>query len=259
MSLLRVEALILRNLRMGDTSRVVTVLSREVGRFGAIAKGARDPKSRFGGSLEILSVSSLIVYFKSGRDLQLISDGTLECENRGLLRSSERYHHGCAVLEFLDRLLEEEAPVPEIYDLAVKVLALMEETPEGRLPYVQRAFQLRTAGWLGYTPRLDGCLVCGGSGVRYFGAAEGGLLCGRCGEHTGAHRVADETIALLRSLCGGTLPRAPGPLACRELESIVESFLTYHIDRYRPLRSLRALNEIGELRRSAPTEPPLSE
>src|SRR5262245_17041946 len=104
MALLRVEALILKNLRMGDTSRIVTVLSREVGRFSAVAKGVRDPKSRFGGSLEILSASSLIVYFKPGRDLQLISDGSLEREYRGILESHTRYHYGCAVLEFLDRL-----------------------------------------------------------------------------------------------------------------------------------------------------------
>ncbi len=251
MALLRCEALILRNLRMGDTSRLVTVLSREVGRFSAVAKGVRDPKSRFGASLEILSVSSLIVYFRPGRDLQLISDGSLECEPRGLLRSSLRYHYGCAILESLDRILEEESPVPEIYDLALRVLALMEESPAGRLSYLLRAFQLRTAGWLGYAPRLEGCAVCGSETARCFDAAGGTLLCQRCGGETVSHPLTDETIELMRSLSAGSLPRAPSAQATRELEAIVEGFLTYHIDRYRPLRSLRALHDIGRLRQGA--------
>lgn len=252
MSLLRCEALILRNLRMGDTSRVVTVLSREAGRFSAVAKGVRDPKSRFGASLEILSVSSLIVYFRPGRDLQLISDGTLECEHRGLLRSSVRYHYGCAVLEVLDRLLEEESPVPEIHDLALRVLSLMEEAPEGRLSYLFRAFQLRTAGWLGYAPRLERCAGCGSERAARFDAAAGVLLCDLCAEATGSILLAKETLELMRSLSAGTLPRAPSVRTTRELETVVDGFLTYHIDRYRPLRSLRALHEIGELRHTAP-------
>jgi DNA repair protein RecO (recombination protein O) len=249
MALLTLEGLILRNLRLGDTSRVVTVLSREVGKFSAVAKGVREPKSRFGASLEILSVSSLVVYYRPGRDLQMISEGFLEREHRGLLRSADRYHHGCAALEFLERILEEEEPIPDVYDLTLRAFALMEDAPAGRLGYILRAFQLRVAGWLGYAPRVDGCSICGRAEGRSFGAAEGGLLCDTCaGRAPGAMPVGDETVALLRTLRGGNLPRSPGPDACRELEQIAEGFLTYHIERYRGLRCLRLLAEAGTLR-----------
>lgn len=244
MALLSLEGLILRNLRLGDTSRVVTVLSREVGKFSAVAKGVREPKSRFGASLEILSVSSLIVYYRPGRDLQLISEGFLEREHRELLRGADRYHHGCAALEFLERVLEEEEPVAEIYDLSLRALALMEDAPSGRLGTVLRAFQLRVAGLMGYTPRIDGCSICGRPEGRSFGPAQGGLLCGSCTDRVqGAQPVSEETVSLLRSLRAGSLPRNPGPEACRELEQITEGFLAYHIERYRGLRSLRSLVE----------------
>jgi len=179
MPLLTVEGLILRNLRLGDTSRVVTVLSRELGRFAAVAKGVRAPRSRFGASLEILNLSSLVVYYRPGRDLQMISEGTLDREYRGLLRGAERYHHGCAVLEFLDRVLESEASVPELFKLSTRVLGLMEDAPRGRLRYLFRAFQLRAVGWLGYPPRVEGCTSCGRSEVVAFGPLEGGGCAGR--------------------------------------------------------------------------------
>jgi len=249
MAPLRVEALILRNLRLGDTSRIVTVLSRELGKWSGVAKGGRDPKGRFGASLEIMSISTLVVYFRAGRDLQTISEGSLEREFRGLLSTSERYHHGCAVLEFLDRVLEEGSPVPEVYDLSVRVLALMEEVPEGRPSYLLRAFQLRTAGWLGYAPRLERCVICGAQEVCHFGMAEGGLLCRDCGGRcSGAIPLGAGTMQLLRSLCAGSLPRNPSRDACRELERVAEGFLSYHLERYRGLRSLRALSEVGRLR-----------
>lgn len=243
---LTVEGLILRSLQLGETSRVVTVLSRELGKWSAVAKGVREPKSRFGASLEILNASSIVVYFRPGRNLQMVSEASLEREHRGILMASDRYHHGCAVLEFLDLVLEEESPVPEIYDLALRALHLMEDAPEGRLSYLLRAFQLRVAAMLGYAPRVDACAKCAATDVVCFGVQEGSVLCGRCGDSSPSSIAVDtETLALLRSLERGSLPRRPGLQACRVFSQIVESFLAYHIDRYRSLRSLRGLAVVG--------------
>jgi DNA repair protein RecO (recombination protein O) len=244
MPVVKVEALVLRNLRMGDTSRILTVLSHELGKWSAVAKGVRDPKSRFGASLEILNVSSLVVYFRPGRDLQLVAEGTLEREPRALLASSERYLHGCAILEFLDRVLEEEASVPEVFDLALRVLTLMEEAPPGRLGYLLRSFQLRVASWLGYAPRTEMCVLCGNVELAALGPAEGGMLCALCAEAVPSAIPFDaEAQALLRSVVRGSLPRAPSTAAARALERAAEEFLSFHIDRYRGLRSVRYLNE----------------
>jgi DNA repair protein RecO (recombination protein O) len=244
MPVIKVEALILRNLRMGDTSRILTVFSRELGKWSAVAKGVRDPKSRFGASLEILNRSSLVVYFRPGRDLQLIAEGVLEHEARPLLAQSERYLFGCAVLEFLDRVLEEEASVPEIFDLTQRVLGWMEEAPPGRLNYLLRAFQLRVASWLGYAPRAEACVTCGSLDVAGFGPAEGGGVCSVCAEGSlSVMAFPEPTRSLLLAVVGGSLPRNPSTAAARDLEAIVEAFLSYHIDRYRGLRAIRHLGE----------------
>jgi DNA repair protein RecO (recombination protein O) len=257
MALVKVDALILRNLRMGETSRVVTFLSRELGKSSAVAKGVRAPKSRFGASLEILNRSHLILYFRSGRDLQLVSEGTLDHEFRGLFRQSERYHYGCAVVEFLDRILEEEATVPEVFDLSLRVLGLMEDAPLARLSYLLRAFQLRVAGWLGYAPRLDRCAGCGRDEAVGFGPAEGGVLCGRCaGLNASSLPLSAGTLELLRTLAKGSLPRAPSVETTRQLDQVAESFLSFHIGRYRGLRSLQALGDLGRRRR--PQHPPVA-
>ena len=251
MPIVKLEGLVLRSLRMGDTSRVVTLLTRELGKWSGVAKGARAPRSRFGASLELLSHSHLVVYFRPGRDLQTISEGMLETEFRGLLRGSERFHFGCAVPEFLDRVLEEEVACPEMFDLSLRVLSLMESAPVGRLSYLLRAFQLRLAGWLGYAPRLDECASCHrGREAAGFGPVEGGVLCPACLPGSSSSLpISGETLGLLRSLQQGSLRRNPGLDAVREVDRIAEAFLSYHLDRYRGLRSLRALGEIGRLKR----------
>ena len=49
--ILSCEAIVLRNLRFGDTSRVATLFTRELGKIGVIAKGARLPSSPFGATV----------------------------------------------------------------------------------------------------------------------------------------------------------------------------------------------------------------
>lgn len=248
MALLTLNSLVLRNLRMGDTSRIVTVLSREQGKLSAIAKGSRDPKAKFGASLEILNQASLVVYLKPGRSLQFIGEGSLEREFRGILTNAIRYHHGCALLEFLDRTIEEDSPVPEIFDLSLRVLGLMEESPEGRLGYLLRAFQFRVAGWLGYAPRLDACARCGGEATPLFDVAHGVLLCGRCAAGGASVFPLDgDSLRLLRSVQSGTLPRNPGREDSMSFCRAVDAFLAYHLDRYAGLRSLRCLEETGRI------------
>jgi DNA repair protein RecO (recombination protein O) len=249
MGLQKAEALILRNLRMGETSRIVTVLSRELGKWSGVAKGVRNPKGRFGAALEILNLSMLVCYYRPGRDLKLISEASLEREFRGLLRESQRYHYGCAVIEFCDRILEEEATVPELFDLTVRVLELMEQAPLGRLAYLFAAYQLRLAGLIGYAPRLDRCVRCGGAGGASFGPAEGGVLCSSCdGAIASSIPLSAPTLELLRRLERGALPRDPSGGTVRELVMLAETFLSFHLERYRTPRSLRSLNGPGARR-----------
>ena len=49
---LKTEAIVLRSIRYGEADRILHLYTAKRGRVGAIAKGARRPKSRFGGRLE---------------------------------------------------------------------------------------------------------------------------------------------------------------------------------------------------------------
>ena len=48
----KTEAVVLRSIRYGEADRVLHLYSAAHGRIGAIAKGVRRPRSRFGGRLE---------------------------------------------------------------------------------------------------------------------------------------------------------------------------------------------------------------
>ena len=62
--LVTTEAIVLRSRKHGETSKIVTLYSREYGKVDVIAKGARDIKSKFGGALEAFAESRIVFYKK---------------------------------------------------------------------------------------------------------------------------------------------------------------------------------------------------
>ena len=70
------EAIILRSYPLAEADRLVSFLSRSMGRVRGVAAGARRPKSRFGSTLERLSYVSIWYYERETRDLVRIN----QCE-----------------------------------------------------------------------------------------------------------------------------------------------------------------------------------
>ena len=73
MAIVTSEGIVLKTHALGDTSRIVTVYTRDHGLRKLVAKGARKTPSRFGYALEPLSRSRLVFYLKADRDLHLLS------------------------------------------------------------------------------------------------------------------------------------------------------------------------------------------
>src|ERR671936_2037219 len=68
----KTEAVVLRSIRLGEADRVLHLYTADRGRVGAVAKGVRKTKSRFGGRLEPLSHVELQLHQGSG-ELQTVT------------------------------------------------------------------------------------------------------------------------------------------------------------------------------------------
>jgi DNA repair protein RecO (recombination protein O) len=246
MAIVQTEALVLRSHRLGETSLIVTLYTRDYGLLRCVAKGARGPKSRFGASLEPGVRVSVVVYRKLTRDLQLLSKADIVAYWPPLWEDPDRFARAGAVLEFLERAAYGESGDPELIDLAAETLAAMSEAPIPALEPMLRAFEIQACRRLGYAPELASCLECrkplaqGG----LFHPLKGGLLCGEpCGDDGGAFRLSERArktlLALaghpLSSLAGWAMGRYPGA----EVSRALERFLTAHLERFDGLRAQR--------------------
>jgi DNA repair protein RecO (recombination protein O) len=246
MALVRLEAVVLKVHALGDTSRIVVCYSRERGLLRAVAKGARQPKSRFAGALEPLTRASLVVYFKEGRDLQLLSAADpIESYATGGA-DLERLAYAQSAVEFVDRLVWGEEEEGDFYALLTAALGHLARDPAAALPAVTIAFQVQAAGLLGYRPALDTCAGCGGDpgNSRYFAPARGGRVCARCAaQEAMGVTLSAEGLADLRRLAATDLGGPPPAPTARagELLKLMEVYLQTHFQRFSGFRSLELL------------------
>ena len=245
MALERLEAVVLKLHALGDTSRIAVLYTRERGIVRAVAKGARQPRSKFAGSLAPLHRVSALLYFKEGRDLQLFSAVDL-LESYASESDFERLAHAQAAVELVDRLVWGEEEHGALYDLLITALARVARDPVSGLAAVSVAFQVQAAGLLGYRPVLDACAGCGreAGDSRTFAAARGGLVCRRCAAQEAVGlRLSAEGLADLRRLAtlDWAAPEPARSARAGELLKVMEVYLQTHFQRFSGLRSLELL------------------
>jgi DNA repair protein RecO (recombination protein O) len=226
---IKTEAVVLRSIRYGEADRVVHLYSATRGRIGAIAKGSRRPKSRFGGRLEPFFRLDLVLY--EGRGDLLTVTGASTIEGHGRLRSNGAALGAAArACDAVLRLLDSGEPNQPAYNLLCAYLGLLDaDPPAAGSPGTALAFRLKLALAAGFSPELASCASCGeAEHLTAFSGSAGGVVCASC-EGGGfsldeeAHRFMVE--ALSRPL--SEAPAAEGRVAAQADRAITET-LEHH-------------------------------
>jgi DNA repair protein RecO (recombination protein O) len=200
MSSQKTRAIVLRVIDFSESSCVVTLFTRDFGKIGGLAKGARRPKSAFDAALDLLAVCRIVFLHKSSDVLDLLTEAKLERRFRAATRDLSRLYAGYHVAELLNELTDTGDPHCDLFDTAEAVLAALDGDGEVRR-WVLR-FELAALRILGHLPSLDACVDCGRAVVADrrvpFGLQAGGVL---CQEHrAGKRQVVALTPAALATL-----------------------------------------------------------
>lgn len=231
----RVEAVVLRHRDYGEADRLLTLYTLQMGKLGAIAKGVRKPRSRKAGHLEPFTRVSL--QLARGRDLMIVTqaetiDAYLFLRADLLLTTYAAY-----VVELTDRFSYEEGENRALYRSLVNTLERLNaaEVPE----VVVRYYEMRLLDQVGFRPRLMECANCATTiqpQDQYFSAELGGALCPRCGRIIkDARPVSMTALKFLRHFQRSNYKDARRanltPAVSRELEAIMQHYLTYLLER----------------------------
>src|SRR5712691_7187746 len=126
----RTEAVVLRSFRLGEADRVLHLYTLDRGRVGAVAKGIRKTKSRFGARLEPLSHVEAMLHQGSG-ELHTVTGVALIDPHREAREDGYRLGVGLVGLEAMLRLFTEQEANARAFGALTRFLDLLDELPSG--------------------------------------------------------------------------------------------------------------------------------
>jgi DNA repair protein RecO (recombination protein O) len=181
----KTDAVVLRSFRLGEADRVLHLYTLDRGRIGAVAKGIRKTKSRFGARLEPLSHVELLLHQGSG-ELQTVTGVELVRSHHEAREDSYRLTVGLVGAEAMLRLFTEQEGNARAFEALTRFLDVLDTLPaRGSRPSLDPlalAFQLKLLWLSGYLPHLTSCAECGTKDeplVAYSPRA-GGAVCPGC-------------------------------------------------------------------------------
>src|SRR3954468_18698931 len=162
------EAVVLRSFRLGEADRVLHLYTLDRGRVGAVAKGVRKTKSRFGARLEPLSHVALMLHEGAG-ELQTVTGAELVRPHSDAREDYYRLSVGLIGAEAMLRLFSEQEANERAFTALTRFLDVLDASPvltaRPALAPLVLSFQLKLLWLSGYLPHLTSCAECAETGV----------------------------------------------------------------------------------------------
>lgn len=189
MNLETVTGMVLSVMPIGEYDKRLVILTREIGKISAFARGARRPNNALLAASQPFAFGEFQVF--RGRDSYTVASATISNYFGELRDNLEGAYYGFYFCEFADYLTRENVEASDILKLLYQSLrALSKGTIDVRL--VRYIYELKMIALNGEAPQVFECVCCGKKEeMVWFDTQKGGLLCEDCArEEDGKRRIS---------------------------------------------------------------------
>ncbi|MEN2465009.1 DNA repair protein RecO [Ornithinibacillus sp. FSL M8-0202] len=243
----KIDGIIIKTKDYGETHKIVTIFSKKIGKFSAIARGAKKPKSRMAAVTQPFIYGQFFLYLNKG--LSNIQQGEIIDSYRTIREDIIKTAYAAYLMELTDKLLDEHVPNLEIYTQLTETLEWISNHHDVDIPLMMYEMKLYRVG--GFAPTVDCCAHCGEKNPPFtFSMIEGGLLCSKC-RHFDPESVplSNSVVKLLYIFSSVGLERVGNVSVKEENKLLLRGLLDNYYDRYGGyyLKTRKFLNQLDKL------------
>lgn len=233
--LYKTEAIVLRQRKLGEADRILTLFTPAYGKLDAKAKGVRKTTSRMGGHLQPLN--RCMVQLARGRTMEVVA-GCETLESFQPLRDDlGRLSRALYAAELADRFLPERVENIPTYRLLLDTLRRLQGTADVDLAL--RHYEMKLLERSGFRPELGRCLGCQQAlqpVQNFFSPVAGGTYCASCGAGAaGSRALSVNGLKVLRLLQRASYKEVEGlnlpPALAEEVERHLRSYIVCVLER----------------------------
>jgi DNA repair protein RecO (recombination protein O) len=224
----KTEAVVLRSIRYGEADRILHLYTPARGRVGAIAKGVRRTRSRFGGRLEPFFRLRIEMHEGRGELMTVTGADTVDAHPR-LRGDAPALQAAARACDAVGRIFETSEPHPHVFNLLCRQLKLLDDQPLAARRAGSLAFRLKLLHAAGLAPQLGACASCGeAEHLTGFSGAAGGVVCGAC--EAGSFAIGEQAHGFMAGSLASPLAEAPDApeSALGQVERAISHMLEHH-------------------------------
>ena len=244
----KTTAIVLRQRKLGDADKILTLYTPGLGKLDCVAKGVRKAKSRMAGHVEPFTNATFLL--ARGKSLDIVTQVETVDSFQPIRDDLERLAAALYVCELLDRCTEPHAENPGLHRLLLDTLARIERREDAALPL--RYYEMALLDEMGYRPELEECVGCRKRlepVTNYWSAGSGGVVCPSCRRDESAVRpISPNAIKLLRLLLHGRWSDVSRVVVDADLAVELERALAEYL-RWVLERDIRSAAFVDEVRR----------
>lgn len=188
------RGVIIKETKVGESDKILTVFSEDLGKIRISARGARRQGNRLSG-VRLLCYASFTLFKNSKgyrlNEFELINSFAAVSANIEALSLASYFS------EIMCAVTQEKIADKRLLSLFLNSLYVISKNTAS-LNFVKAVFELRCACLIGYEPQLSSCVICGGD-ADAFSASDGGIVCKTC--RPGRPPLMKTAPAVLRYIC----------------------------------------------------------
>ena len=240
-----IEGIVLTETNYSESSKILNVLTKEHSLIGMISKGCRNPKNKLHGVSRKLVYGTFHIYYKENGLSTLIGVDIINSFSKTIM-DLEKISYASYILDLTNQVVKQNDS-SLIFDLTISTL---EKIEEGLNPLaLTNILELKLLDFLGVTPNIDGCSICGNDkNIVTLSSSSGGYICKDC--YSNEALVSEKTIKMLRMYYYVDIKNITKLDVSSEVTNEINEFLSDYYDRYTGLymkskEFIRKVNQIN--------------
>lgn len=198
MALIDTDGIVTKETKYGDTSGILTVITRDLGKISVLARSVRKNKSGLLAATGLFSHSRFTLFKSGSSSLYKLNECELLTSFSALRESLEGMAFAAYICDVTNSVVQEDAPDTAQLDLLLRCLYML--CRDGvNYEKIKAVFEFRTLAISGLMPDISVCGDCGTtSPLCSLSAADGAVYCEKCGKnHIGTLQVNDSILAAI--------------------------------------------------------------
>ncbi|KAA0549376.1 DNA repair protein RecO [Bacillus sp. BGMRC 2118] len=240
----KVEGIIIRTTNYGETNKIITLFTRELGKVGVMARGARKPSSRLASVSQIFTYGYFLI--QTGSGLGTLQQGESLSSMKHIKEDIISTAYASYLVELTDKAVEDRKVNPYLFELLYQSLNYLNEGMDAEI--ITMIYEMKMLQVIGLYPHLNSCVSCGATEGKFsFSIGQGGLLCHECLAKD-LHRieVSPATVRLLRLFHSFDIHRLGNISVKAETKKELKTVISRFYEEYSGLmlKSKRFLNQL---------------